>query len=217
MTATVLVMAKAPVPGRVKTRLAADLDGRADLAASLALAALVDTVRACTEAVGAASCRLALGGRPEGIDDLRAELAGWSVVPQGDGALGRRIALALAGVPGPVVQLGMDTPQVTAAHLLDLLAGLVHDDAVLAPATDGGWWALALRDGRAGAPLDGVPLSTRSAYADTRAALRSAGLTVAGAPTLTDVDRLGDARAVAREAPATVFAQRFAEVCEEAG
>lgn len=211
---TVLVVAKAPVPGRVKTRLAADVGDR--VAARLASAALLDTIAAAVEAVGTARCRLALeGDLTQAVDgsELVHALAGWTIVPQCGGALGERLAHAHAGVRGPVVQIGMDTPQVTAGLLADVLTGLDRSDAVLAPAMDGGWWALGLRDGAACAPLRDVPMSTPTTYDDTRRALKETGLRVAGAPLLTDVDRLADAVEVARAAPGS----RFAAALEQLG
>lgn len=205
---TLLVVAKAPVRGLVKTRLAGDLGGRHDLAAEVAAAALLDTLAACREAGGA--CRLALAGSLDHAvrrDDLIDALDGWTVVPQSSGSLGDRLAHALAGVAGPVLQIGMDTPQVTTA-LLSSAAGLLDEhDAVLGPADDGGWWALGLRDGSAGAALREVVMSTPTTYDDTRAALETAGLTPVTAPVLTDVDRLGDLHRVVAAAPWTRLAR----------
>ncbi|GAB4009219.1 TIGR04282 family arsenosugar biosynthesis glycosyltransferase [Nocardioides ultimimeridianus] len=206
---TLLVLAKAPVAGRVKTRLAADL-GDFDLAADLAAAALLDTIDACTAAVGADRCRLALDGSlAEGrrSADLLDALAGWTVVPQCAGDLADRLAHAHEGVTGPVVQVGMDTPQLTAALLHDLAEGLDAADAVLAPAADGGWWALALRSGRHGGLLRGVPMSGPRTYADTLTALNAGGLRVVDAPLLEDADHLAEARRIAAAAPATRFAR----------
>ncbi|MEC9052118.1 MAG: DUF2064 domain-containing protein, partial [Actinomycetota bacterium] len=146
-----LVLAKAPVAGRVKTRLGADVG--LQRAAELAAAALLDTVEACTAAYGAEHCHLALAGDlAEAVDGsaLLAATRGWHVHPQRGDGFDRRLAAAHADVadsgPGPVVQVGMDTPQLT-PDLLDLVvAGLERHDAVLGPAEDGGWWVLALRD-----------------------------------------------------------------------
>jgi glycosyltransferase A (GT-A) superfamily protein (DUF2064 family) len=210
-TVTILVLAKAPVPGAVKTRLAADLGGGSDadlLAAELAAAALLDTLASC-RATGA-GCRIALAGdlaRAVRRDDLRDALRGWTVAGQHGATFGERLVAAHAEVPGPVVQVGMDTPHAGPGLLLDLAAGLTATDAVLAPAADGGWWALALRSGRLAAPLAGVPMSRPTTYRDTRRALVAAGLSVGAAPRLTDVDHLQDARAVATEAPTTAFAR----------
>ncbi|HEY6934526.1 MAG TPA: DUF2064 domain-containing protein [Marmoricola sp.] len=215
---TLLVVAKAPVAGQAKTRLAEDLGGRPHLAADLAAASLLDTVRACTDAAGAAACRLALAGdlgaAARGAE-LAAALDGWTLVEQHGRSLGERLATALSEVDGPVVQVGMDTPQVTPILLHDLQARLVRHDAVLAPATDGGWWALGLRDGRTAAPLASVPMSTASAYADTRAALEASGLRVVEGPMLTDVDHVAEMWSVALLAGHTRFGRCVRELLEE--
>jgi hypothetical protein len=200
---TILVVAKAPVPGRVKTRLAVDIG--ADAAARVAAAALLDTVRACTSALGRRRCRLALDGElADAVDatPIRRALDGWSVVPQGAGDLGERIAAAFGSLQGPVVQIGMDTPQVSTVLLREAAGRLDDHDAVLGDAEDGGWWLLGLRDpARAGA-LASVPMSTAHTGASTREALEASGLRVAGAPVLRDVDELSDLRAVAAAYPA---------------
>jgi glycosyltransferase A (GT-A) superfamily protein (DUF2064 family) len=213
--AHVLVAAKAPVPGRVKTRLGAEIG--ADRAAALAAAALLDTVAVCTAVFGPGRCHLALDGD---LDDavagreIREALAGWSVRAQHGDGLGPRLARAHADLAsvrpaGPVVQIGMDTPQVSGALLAGVVALLGGHDAVLAPAVDGGWWALALRRPADAAPLAGVALSTDRAGADTRAALTAAGLDVGTGPEARDVDTVADAAAVARLAPGSRFARAW--------
>jgi rSAM/selenodomain-associated transferase 1 len=195
--AQVLVMAKAPVPGRVKTRLGWEIGPQR--AAELAAAALLDTVEACS-AYSPAGCYLALDGAlRSAIDGLEigSRLSGWTVLAQGGAGLAERLANALASVPGPVVQIGMDTPQLVPADLADVVAGLSEHDAVLAPAEDGGWWALALRDPRRASALRTVEMSTPTTHRDTLAALRRAGLSVGEGSTRRDVDTLADARAVA--------------------
>jgi len=195
-----LVVAKAPVAGRVKTRLAADI-GAAD-AAEVAASALLDTVAACAEAFGAAHCLLALSGDLADAargTEIRAALRGWRVVPQRGATFAGRLANAHLDVPpgGPVVQVGMDTPQVTAADLAAVARGLADHDAVLGPAEDGGWWALGLREPAHACVLRAVPMSTPTTYDDTRAALAGSGLRVGTTLALRDVDTLADARAVA--------------------
>lgn len=200
--ATVLVMAKAPEPGRVKTRLAATIGPEA--AARVAAAALLDTLDACASAVDAARCRLAVEGDLAGAVEaaaLRSALTGWTVVPQAGHGLGERIARACAATATPVVQIGMDTPQVTAALLRQSVDTLADRDAVLGPAEDGGWWLLGLRDPAGAAALSGVPMSTPMTGALTRQALAGVGLGVADAPSLRDIDELADLRAVAALAP----------------
>lgn len=207
-----LVLAKAPVAGRVKTRLGADVGMQT--AAVLAAAALADTLAACVEAVGAEHCHLSLAGDlAEAVDGPRlVGLAqGWSVRAQADGDLGARIAHAVGEVPGPVVQVGMDTPQVTADLLHRVAAGLATHDAVLGEAADGGWWVLAVRDPALAGALRDVPMSTPTTYADTRAALVAAGADVGTAPLLRDVDTAPDADAVAAGAPDSGFAAAWRE------
>jgi glycosyltransferase A (GT-A) superfamily protein (DUF2064 family) len=207
---TALVVAKAPVPGLAKTRLAADVGETT--AADLAAAALLDTLEACTST----PCTVvALTGdldAAERRDELRAALDRVTVVPQRGDAFDERLAAAhLDAGPGPVVQVGMDTPQVTGDLLRRVAGDLDEHDAVLAPADDGGWWALALRDPRAASALVGVPMSTPTTYDDTLAALQQAGLRVASAPVLTDVDTVADAERVAAEAPHGRFGRAWAE------
>ena len=194
-----LVMAKAPVPGRVKTRLGAEVG--MEVAAGLAAAALLDTIAACRSAF--AECHLALDGD---LDDairsraLRRSLAGWTVHPQRGEGLGERLAHAhadAAGV-GPTIQVGMDTPQLTSADLYAVASAAADGDAVLGPAADGGWWVLALSDPTAAAVLADVPMSQPDTFACTREALTAAGQQVRVVHQLTDVDTVDDAAAVAR-------------------
>lgn len=211
-----LVVAKAPMPGRSKTRLGRLLG--MDVAAELAAAALLDTLDACAEAVGATSCSIALDGDLADAvrgTEIASMLRGWQVFEQRGGDLGERLAFAHADAPdGPRVQIGMDTPQVTPALLHSVLDGLGTHDVALAPAVDGGWWALALADGSGAGALVAVPMSTATTGLDTAAALRASGLTVAGGPVLCDVDTVEDAALVAEQAPWTRFAAAWHAVAK---
>jgi uncharacterized protein len=205
----VIVIAKEPRPGRVKTRLSPPCTPAQ--AAALAEAALADTL-AAVAGVPAARRVLALDGEPGAwLPD------GYEVVAQRGDGLDERLAHAFADVGGPALLIGMDTPQVSAALLaraLDrLLAGAV--DAVLGPALDGGFWALGLRRPDP-ALLSGVPMSTVRTGRAQRERLLAHGLTVAPLPALRDVDRFGDARAVAAAAPHGRFAHALAEVQQAA-
>jgi uncharacterized protein len=206
-----IVLAKAPVPGRVKTRLCPPATPQQ--AAALAAAALADTLAAARR-VPAARVVVALDGEPD------AALTGTTVIAQRGGPLGERIAAAHADVariaPGAcTVQIGMDTPQLDPEvldHCFDAVSRTGGPDAVLGPATDGGWWALALRDPRHAALIRLVPTSRADTGARTRRALEAAGLRVAALPELTDVDTMVDARAVARACPGSRFAAQLAAV-----
>lgn len=211
----VLVMAKAPVAGRVKTRLGGVVGHEA--AARVAAAALLDTLTACTAAVGASRCLLALDGDlAEAVDSpaLRAAVAGWRVTAQrGDRFAARLVAAHHDAGPGPVVQVGMDTPHLTPGLLAEAAAPLLGPDpatdAVLGPAEDGGWWALARRDPSAADCLAQVAMSTAHTGEDTRRALVAAGWRVATTGSLRDVDEVADADAVAALAPHTHFARAW--------
>jgi len=209
-----LVVAKAPVPGRVKTRLGADIGERA--AAEVAAASLLDTLAACTAAAGAELCHLALDGDLADAvrgPELEDALAGWSTSGQHGDGLAARLVRAHLDVPGagPVVQIGMDTPQVTPDLLRAAAEGTAEHDAVLGPAEDGGWWVLAVRDARSAGAIAEVPMSGPTTYDDTRAALRGAGLSVGGATAFRNVDTVADARTVAVTAPGGHFARTWRE------
>jgi glycosyltransferase A (GT-A) superfamily protein (DUF2064 family) len=204
---TLLVIAKQPVPGRVKTRLVPPCTHAQ--AAALAEAALADTLH--TAAMVPARRRvLVLDGEPGPWLP-----PGFDIVPQCGGPLDERLAAAFAAVSGPALLIGMDTPQVTPGLLT---VDWQDADAVFGPAADGGFWALGLRVPDP-ALLRGVPMSTANTGAVQRARLLAAGLRVADLPILRDVDTAADAVAVAREAPRGRFvarAREFAAVLTQA-
>jgi glycosyltransferase A (GT-A) superfamily protein (DUF2064 family) len=229
----VVVLAKAPVAGRVKTRLVPPATPTG--AAGVAAAALLDTLDAAT-AVPDAAVLVALEGDvadAERADEIADALRGPAVVHQRGDSLGERIAAAhddaAALFPGAAtVQVGMDTPQLTADLLTAALEaveaaperteGAVDDgaggapvDAALGLAEDGGWWALALRDPRDAHRIVDVPTSRDDTGRLTRDALhaRPAGSRpgrVLALPTLSDVDTADDAVAVALLVPHGRFA-----------
>jgi glycosyltransferase A (GT-A) superfamily protein (DUF2064 family) len=135
---------------------------------------------------------------------------GWQVMPQRGNGLGERLANAFAdtALPGvATILIGMDTPQVSVALLTDVIDRLAWADAVLAPATDGGWWALALREPRHADMLRAVPMSTSDTGAMTTKALLRLGLRIAPPPPgLRDVDTAADALEVAAACPDSSFA-----------
>jgi len=196
---TVIVLAKAPVAGRVKTRLCPPCDPAQ--AARLAEAALRDTLTA----VAATPCSrhvLVLDGAPGPWLP-----AGFEVLPQRGEGLDDRLANAFADVGGGGLLVGMDTPQLTSATLVascDTLRG-GRADAVLGPAVDGGWWCIGLREPDPAVFL-GVPMSTPHTHAAQRTRLRELGLRVRALPLMRDVDVIHDAVEVARHAPHTRFA-----------
>ncbi|MFF0627957.1 DUF2064 domain-containing protein [Streptomyces sp. NPDC004296] len=191
--ATLLVLAKEPTPGRVKTRLTPPYTPRE--AAALAEAALADTLHTVSR-TPARRRVLVLDGRPGPWLP-----PGFDVLPQVTGGLDDRIAAAFAHCDrGPAVLVGMDTPQLTA----DLLAEVGGDehDAWFGPAADGGFWALGFADpSRAPALVRGVPMSTDRTGEIQRRRLVAAELTVCDLPVLRDVDTAADVAPVAACCP----------------
>lgn len=190
-----IVIAKAPEPGRVKTRLCPPCTE--EEAAALAEAALRDTMRVVSAVPGVQPVIALDGDAPSWIEV--------PVIPQRGSGLDERIAAAFADVGAPGLLIGMDTPQVTTELLTHAIALLRHSDAVLGEAVDGGWWAAGVRRIASDA-FRGVPMSTSVTGRAQRARLQALGYTVADLPTLRDVDTFEDARLVADEIPDSAFA-----------
>ena len=215
---TLLVVAKAPVPGRAKTRLAATVGDQ--VAAEIAAAALLDTLDAVV-ATPVATRVVALTGE---LDDaaeaaeLRCRLASFVVISQRGNDFGDRLAKAhtdAAAVDGhPVLQIGMDTPQVTAGLLGDAARRLAESSAVLGLAHDGGWWTLGVRSPALAECLRDVPMSQPDTGALTLKALRSNGVDVALVDELADFDVADDVAAVRAVCPS---GRRFTSVTRAAG
>ena len=198
MTPALVVIAKAPVPGRVKTRLCPPCTPQQ--AAAIAEAALRDTL-AAVRSTEAGRHVLVLDGSPGDWP----ELDGFEVLPQRGGGLADRLAAAFDDVAGPAFLVGMDTPQLHPDDLARGLAALAGAGAVLGPASDGGYWGIGLRRADA-AVFRGVPMSVASTADAQRARLQDLGLQIAELPTLDDVDTWAAAGRVGALAPASHFA-----------
>jgi glycosyltransferase A (GT-A) superfamily protein (DUF2064 family) len=214
----VLVVAKAPVPGLAKTRLATAVGD--DAAADIAAAALLDTLDAVAEApVQARVVALTgdLGDASRG-GEIQERLAAFTVVAQRGANFAERLAnahLDAAAVHGlPVVQIGMDTPQVTADLIAECARALLPTDAVLGMARDGGWWVLGVTDPGMADCLRNVPMSRPDTGAVTLAALRDTDIDVRVVAELADVDTIDDVDAVRRACRAD---SRFARATQSAG
>jgi hypothetical protein len=194
------VLAKAPVPGRVKTRLCPPCSPTE--AALLARAALEDTLEAVLRTTGT---------RPVVV--LDGEAGDWlppgvPVVAQRAGDLAERLQGALDDLGGPVIVVGMDTPQLTPVLLAGAADALLAPgvDAVLGPAADGGYWSIGVR-GPCPDLFAGVPMSVDTTARDQRARMRSLGLHWTELTQLRDVDGIADAREVALATPGSRFAR----------
>jgi hypothetical protein len=193
MKGVVIVFVKAPIAGRVKTRLARDL-GPARAAAlfrSLTRQTLAEAAKG--------------GWRTILAIDPPAAMHGFSTVwpprlerrPQARGDLGARMAAAFASAPkGLVVIIGADAPGLRARHLRRAFRALAGNDAVFGPTEDGGYWLVGL-SGRRAAPnlFKGVRWSTRHALRDSAASLPKSFRT-ALVDRLHDIDDLADLKAL---------------------
>ncbi|KDN16218.1 TIGR04282 family arsenosugar biosynthesis glycosyltransferase [Amycolatopsis rifamycinica] len=209
-----LVVAKAPVAGLAKTRLCPPATPAQ--AAEIAAAALLDTLDAVGAVPGALPVVAMTGdlGAAARTAELGAALRRSTVIAQRGWDFGARLANAHADAAAvhaglPILQIGMDTPQVTPESLAAAAAPVVHGghDAVLGPAADGGWWALGLADPRHAQVLAGVPMSREDTGERTLRALTASGLRPRRGAVLSDVDTMADARSVAELCPHGRFAR----------
>jgi uncharacterized protein len=200
---TVAVIAKECLPGRVKTRMTPPLSpAEAAELAQLSLARTLDTARCLT----AIKRLLVMEGTPRSQD-----AEGFTLIRQAAGRLDERLAAICDVADGPLLILGMDTPQFSPEHLVDLIrdwttAAPAHD-AWLGPAADGGFWAIALLRPR-GSLIRGVPMSTDTTAVRQFARLALSGLSTGLLPILRDMDFFTDAVAIAAGIPGTDFASK---------
>jgi rSAM/selenodomain-associated transferase 1 len=201
-----IVIAKSPVPGRVKTRLTPPCSPVQ--AAALASAALQDTLDAAARCTRAGRRVIVLDGEPG-----RWVPPGFEVIAQRGDGLEERLAAAFADVGEAAFLVGMDTPQVTPTLLDAGLTAVEEGDSAFGAALDGGYWGIGLRAPDP-AVFAGVPMSSARTGAVQRARLAILGLHPAILVPLRDVDTIDDALAVAAEAPDTRFASELAVIAE---
>ena len=195
------VIAKAPVPGRVKTRLCPPCTPVE--AAALAEAALADTL-AAVRATDAGRRVLILDGEPGSwVGD------GFEIIPQRGAGLDERLAGAFEDIGEPTFLVGMDTPQISPGLLSDGLRALDHHGAAIGRAHDGGYWGIGVRqpDRRL---FEGVPMSRADTAAAQVERLIERDVVPLELPALEDVDDIDSARSVALSAPGTAFGRAFA-------
>jgi glycosyltransferase A (GT-A) superfamily protein (DUF2064 family) len=200
---TLVVIAKEPLPGQVKTRLTSEFSPAE--AAFLAAAALRDTIAVVSAAPARRRVLLFQG------DAAGWAPPDWTVLPQCAGTLDVRLGHGLAAVGalggGPALLVGMDTPQLRVERLA---FDAERYDSCLGLATDGGFWAIGFRDPLlAPTAMLGVPMSVAETGLAQHDRLRAAGLSVQELAPLPDFDTPSDARELALAAPGTQFAQAW--------
>jgi uncharacterized protein len=188
--AAIVVMAKYPAPGRVKTRLMPALT--ADQAASVQREFLLHVVaRLAPRRV------VVCFDPPESEFEMR-RLLDAELVPQSAGDLGRRLAAATTDARRTcetVIFLGVDSPDVPLKYIDRISELLATHDVVIAPAEDGGYWAVALTPRVDPAKLFAdIEWSTGRECAQTLERAKHLGYNVAVADPWADVDRPEDLR-----------------------
>ena len=190
----ITMLTRAPVEGQVKTRLAADIG---DERAVLVHAAMTLDLLEALAAGHVGPLVLALAGDPAAraafTADARDVVPGLRVEEQAEGDLGERMAAALGarlaeGARSSLV-VGSDCPEVLQCLPAVLAALAAGREAVLTPASDGGFVLLAVSRPLPPGCLLGLPWGTPRALEATVAALRDAGIdaALAGGP-LDDID-----------------------------
>ncbi len=187
----VVAFAKAPRPGRVKTRLARELGDEAasDLYRRMG--------RRVLDQLRGGRYRLQVAFDPPDAADEVSEWLGTHQVeyaPQPRGTLGDRMELAVSqgfAVADRICIVGTDTPEVGRDLAEKALEGLDETDVVIGPARDGGYYLLALRR-YAPELFQGIPWSTSQVMDRTLEQAELLGLSVATLPVLNDIDVAAD-------------------------
>lgn len=216
----IAVMAKAPVPGYAKTRLAPAL-GEAG-AAALA-ARLLD--HALAQAAAAAPGRVTLWAAPDASHPAFAQALlrhGLRPAVQRGHDLGARMAAVFddgwARHDAPLLLTGTDSPSLDAAMLHRAATELQAHDAVFVPALDGGYALVGLRcrqPGLLSTLFDGMRWSTPRVMAETRARLAAGGWRHAELPPVADIDEPADLAHLPPDWPAARKARPTASIPPE--
>lgn len=188
-----LVFARYPELGRVKTRLAETVGTPEALRVYRDLLA---RTRSAASAVAASKTLWLAGDLP--ADDAFEEWEGFTQRPQAAGDLGQRMHTAFAeafaaGATAGVI-IGTDCPELTPGHLQEAFQQLISHDVVVGPAQDGGYYLLGMNTLLPELFQD-KPWSTDAVLAHTLADANRLGLRVAHLPTLSDVDTASDLQA----------------------
>lgn len=187
----IAILAKAPRAGFAKTRLipALGADGAARLAHRLLEHALAQA-----HAAGIGPVELCVTPVSDALWPAVSRPAGTLLSDQGEGDLGDRLARVcdrVSGTGAAVLLIGTDCPALNAERLRAIALALAAHDAVMVPATDGGYTALALRRFDASVFTD-IAWSTASVGATTLSRLQALGWRVAVLPALSDIDEPAD-------------------------
>ena len=196
MSTALIVFAKAPIPGEVKTRLCPPLDP--DEAASLHGTLVLDAVE---RAKGLAGASLYVAGAPDLAHPFFKVLEGRygaKLLAQRGPDLGARMKWAMQDAfeqgAEDVLLTGTDLPTLPRARLMESLTLIKKHDVVLGPTADGGYYLIGLRK-MVPALFEGIAWSTAEVFADTKKKIEDAGLSLGLLPECRDLDTLEDLKA----------------------
>lgn len=210
-TAVLGIFAKQPIPGRVKTRLCPPLTP--DRAAQLYQCCLQETVRLAD--LGDWRTVLFYQGDRRFFDRNFPDLP---LAEQTGNDLGQRLAQAFASQfasgAQQVVIIGSDSPDLPAAIIRQAFAGFNDHDAVLAPASDGGYVLIGLRQPAPGL-FENIPWSTSEVLIATRKRMAELQRTCLELPGWYDVDNVASLRQLIHRSPDSVTAQLAARLLDE--
>ena len=188
-----VVLACWPAPGRCKRRLAASVGAAA--AARIQARLTGHTLAVARQLARQLGIELVLavdGLAPRAARRLGDQLGVGRIVLQGGGGLGvrmqRQFQRAATERARRVVLIGSDLPQLERADLVSAFAALDHQEAVLGPACDGGYWLIGLRRPEP-ALMEGIAWGSEQVLEQTLAALARRGLEPALLPWRRDLDR----------------------------
>ena len=188
-----VVLARWPAPGRCKLRLASSLG--AEAAARVQARLTGHTLAVARQLARQLGIELVLaidGLAPRAARRLGDQLGVGRIVLQGRGGLGvrmqRQFQRAATERARRVVLIGSDLPQLERADLASAFAALDHQEAVLGPACDGGYWLIGLRRPEP-ALMEGIAWGSEQVLEQTLAALARLGLEPALLPWRRDLDR----------------------------
>lgn len=195
----IAILAKAPVPGLVNTRLIPAIGAHAAAVLQERL-----TERAITTALGADVGPVTLWCAPDATHSTFLKLVMQKRIvlkPQPEGNLGARMLAATAAGSGPVLVIGTDCPALTELHLRGAANALREgNEVVIIPAEDGGYVLIGTRAPQPALFAD-IAWSTNTVLADTRTRIIEQRLALIEQPPLWDVDTEADLARLEREFP----------------
>jgi len=193
VSTALIIFAKAPIPGEVKTRLCPPLDP--DEAASLHGTLVLDAIE---RTKGVQGVTLYVAGTPDLAHPFFKVMEGRygaKLLLQRGPDLGSRMKWAMQDAfeqgAQEVLLTGTDLPTLPRVHLVEALTLVKHHDVVLGPTADGGYYLIGLRK-MVPALFDGIMWSTVSVFAETKKKIAQAGLSLGLLPECRDLDTLED-------------------------